>query len=365
MRGTKPNGGHAALRFQEIAFRRLPLAVLAGAALAGAIRGSHWSEVLGPLPWIVALGFVGLPHGAADYALSRQAWQGGPLAIVWLVYTAVMAAMLVGFAAAPSVAIVAFAAVSCWHFGAAHRDTAGLQAAVHARSVAALAPGCIVLAVPLAAWPEATAAAAADLAALAIGRGPAADRFPPPAVRAAGLGLAAIAVTAGAIEGLLAMGRPQSRRAWLRLLVELAVIASLGWFTDPLFSVSLYFLVWHGWRQMASLAESLAGEAPRSWPDLGRALVRIHVAGLPLLVPTWAAIGAAWWLWSPAHTLRALAIVSIAAYMAVTPAHELLGELLRQIGLLPHNQRAGRSKTPAVGGFFPGGVSGRGLVSRL
>jgi hypothetical protein len=43
------------------------------------------------------------------------------------------------------------------------------------------------------------------------------------------------------------------------------------------------------------------------------------------------AIGAAWWLWSPDHTPRALAIVSIAAYLVVTPAHELLGSLLRQM----------------------------------
>lgn len=329
--------GHAGLRFREVAFRRLPVAVMAGAALAGATGGPQWSAALGPLPWLIALGCVGLPHGAADFAVSHRVWQGWPLAIVWLTYTAVMAAVLAGFAAAPVPTIVAFAALSCWHFGAAHFDTAiascsdGRVSRSAQRMVAALARGCLVLAMPLAAWPAATAAVAADLAALSVGRGSTADLFPPAAVRAAGLGLAAVSMAAAAAEGLVAIRRPRSRRAWLNGLGELAVIASLGWCTDPLFSVGLYFLVWHGWRQMEPLAVSLTGAQPRSWADLGRAVVWIHRAALPLLVPAWLAIGAAWCLWSPDHTPRALAIVSIAAYLVVTPAHELLGSLLRQM----------------------------------
>jgi hypothetical protein len=57
--------------------------------------------------------------------------------------------------------------------------------------------------------------------------------------------------------------------------------------------------------------------------------VHIHRAALPLLVPAWVAIGAAWWLWSPDHSPRSLAIASIAAYLVVMPAHEFLGDLLR------------------------------------
>lgn len=333
--------GHAELRFREVAFRRLPLAVMSGAALAGAMGGPHWSAALAPLPWIVALGLIGLPHGAADFAVSHRVWRGWPLAIVWLAYTAVMAAVLAGFVAAPVPMIGAFTALSCWHFGTAHLDTAIASCSDRRvsrsaqRIVAALARGGIVLAVPLAAWPVATTAVAADLAALSVGRGPAADLFPPAAVRAAGFVLAAVSVAAAATEGLFAMRRPRSRRAWLKGLGELAVIASLGWCTDPLFSVGFYFLIWHGWRQMEPLAVSLTGAAPRSWAALGRAVVWIHRAALPLLVPAWVAIGAIWWLWSPHHTPRALAIVSITAYLVVTPAHELLGGLLRQMASRP------------------------------
>jgi hypothetical protein len=55
-----------------------------------------------------------------------------------------------------------------------------------------------------------------------------------------------------------------------------------------------------------------------------RAITRIHVAALPLLVPTWLALGSAWWLCSATHSFRDLAILSIGAYLVVTPAHELL-----------------------------------------
>jgi Brp/Blh family beta-carotene 15,15'-monooxygenase len=329
--GATRAGGGDASRFREVAFRRLPLAVMATAVIAGAVFGSHWSVVLAPLPWIVALAVVGLPHGGADFAVSHRAWQGRPLALVWLAYGAAMAAVLAGFVAAPVAMIVAFTVFSCWHFGTAHLDTESGDAAGHTRPAAALLRGCLVLAVPLAVWPEATAAVAIDLAALAVGPRAATELVPAAAVRATGLGLAAVSVAAALAEAVMATRSPSSRWSRVKVLGDLAVIACLGCFTDPLFSVGLYFLAWHGWRQMEPLAESLAGARPRSWSALGGAIVHIHRAALPLLVPTWAAIGAAWWLWSPDHSPRALAIVSIAAYLVVTPAHELLGDLLRQM----------------------------------
>jgi Brp/Blh family beta-carotene 15,15'-monooxygenase len=324
------NGGDAASWFRERAFRRLPLVCLAAAGAAAAVAGASWSEALGPLPWIISLGFVGLPHGATDFAASRRAWRGWSLAAVWLAYAAAMATTAAVFVTAPRLAITAFAALSCWHFGAAHRDTDAMQRS-RPRAVAALARGCAVLAMPLAAWPDASAAAARDLAALAIGPVAARDLFPPAAINLTGLLLAAVTAVATLVEGLWAARRPGGLRAWLGLLVELAVIVSLGWVADPLFSVGVYFLVWHGWRQMEPLTETVTGSVPGSWRALGAAVVRVHAAALPLLLPTWAAIGAVWWRMSATHSPRDMALVSIAAYLVVTPAHELLGDVLRSL----------------------------------
>jgi len=225
-------------RFQETAFRRLPLAFMATAAAAGGILGPGWSEAAGPLPWVFSLAAIGLPHGAADFAASRRTWRGWPLAVLWLAYVATMAAVAAAFATAPVPVIVAFAAVSCWHFGAAHLDAepatggeipAGPGASAPlARGSGVLARGCTVLALPLIAWPQATGAAASDLAAVVVGRDAAAGLFPPSMVWSAGLALALVA-TLAALATLVGDARqPADRRPWWRLPVELAVIAALS-----------------------------------------------------------------------------------------------------------------------------------------
>lgn len=314
-------------------FGWLPLLVMGAAAAAGAAGGPEWSCRAAPVPWLIALVFVGLPHGAADFAVSRTTCQGWALALVWTGYVAAMAAVAALFVAAPLLSVAAFVALSCWHFGAAEGESESPEPRVAPATfmVGIVSRGCAVLALPLAAWPAATAAAATDLVALAVGPRAAVGMVPEAAVRAAGLALVFLTVLAVAIEGMAAAGHPPRRRFWRRDVIELAVIGSLGWFTDPLFSVGLVFLVWHAWRQMPPLAASLSGAAPKSWPELGSALVHIHRAALPLLVPTWLLIGAAWWWLTPEHTLRSLAIVSIGGYLVVTPAHELLGEVLRRI----------------------------------
>lgn len=317
-------GCAAGTAFRETAFRRLPLACLMIGAGVAAGCGRSWTEGFAPVPWIISLGLVGLPHGAADLAASRRAWRGWPLTALWLAYVGAMLAVGAGFAVAPRAMIAVFAVVSCWHFGVAHLDAEESPHAFRPRWVAALSRGCAVLAAPLAVFPDATSDVAADLASLALGHGTAADLFPPDRVQSAGLVLAVVALSGAIVEVVAA----RTRSAGLRLLVELVVIASLGCLADPLFSVGLYFLVWHGWRQMLPLAESLTGRAPGTWRELGSALLRIHAAALPLLIPTWGAIAALWW-WSAGSTSRDLAVISIAAYMIVTPAHELLGELLR------------------------------------
>ena len=324
---TRPPAGTTTARFSEVAFHRVPLACLAVAAAAGAVGGAAWSERLAAVPWLVSLGFVGLPHGAADCALSRRAWRGGPLAARWLAYLAVMAAVAAGFVAAPLPSIAVFVALSCWHFGSAHSRHADPASGGLGGGVAAAARGGIVLAVPLAAWPRETAAAAADLIRLAS-PGLAGDLPTPQVVRTIGLVLAGLTGVAVAVEAALSLGRPGGPRRLATLLVDLAVIAGLGLATDPLFSVGLYFLAWHAWRQMEPLAAALTGAVPGSWAELGRALARIHAAALPLLIPTWLAIGAAWWFQSPDHSARDLAVLSIGCYLVVTPAHELLNDLL-------------------------------------
>lgn len=321
-------------RFRMIAFCRLPIAVMTAAAVAGACAGPGWSEHAGPLPWIVSLAIIGLPHGAADCAVSRRVFAGRALVAVWAAYVAAMAAVVAAMGLAPRCVLLAFAGVSCWHFGTA--DVAiTYRAGGRPRIVATLASGCAALAVPLAAWPSAAGKVAADVAGVAIGPRIASDLFPPRTVMAVGLVLCFTTVAATTFEWIRASRCAKDLRACHAQLVACIVIGGMGWFTHPLFSVGTYFLVWHAWREMDPLAESLAGSCCRTWRDIGRSLFTIHAAAVPLLVPTWVALGTVWWQRSSSGSLRDLAIVSIAVYLVVTPAHGVLGSLMRSKAARP------------------------------
>ena len=318
-------------RFAELAFRRLPLACLAAAAVAGGMLGPRWSARAAPLPWLVALAVVGLAHGATDLAVSKRCCPIRAIRRTWAAYAAAMAAVVLAYGIAPVTTIVSFVLLSAWHFGHAatevgrtDRDEAPWQPLC-----SAMARGGIMLGVPLAGWPEATSCVATTLLRLTGHEAlAAAHPFPSAAVRGFGLVLVAVAAVGIAVECITAGRVADNDRRSARALTESAVIASLGLTTDPLFSVGMSFLVWHAWRQMEPLAEILADGRPASWPELVRAVIRIHVAALPLLMPAWLAVGGAWWLASPTHSARDLAILSIGAYLVVTPAHELLDGML-------------------------------------
>lgn len=321
---ARPAGAGA--RFDAIAFRLVPLAAFAAAGAAGLMLGPAWSRAAAPWPWLASLMVVGLPHGAADFAVTRRMC-GGPAAVAALfaAYVALMAIVGGGFALAPLPVLVAFVALSGWHFGAAHADAQSppLVRRPGALALAALARGAPVLGMPLVAWPEASAAVAAAVVALAG----AAPTIAPEAVRSIGLALVALGVAALALEAWRTRRDPGGPARSLATVADLGVIGLLEATTDPLFAVGCYFLGWHAWRQMRLLAPAL-GCAPVVDPrSLLAALGRIHVAALPLLVPTWAAVAAAWWCLPAAHVAhdaRGLAILSLAVYVVVTPSHDLL-----------------------------------------
>lgn len=316
----------ATARFQALAFRIVPLLAFAGGALACLALGSAWSAAAGPWPWLVSLVFVGLPHGAADLAVTRRV--GGdtrailPLSVSYLVLMAVASG---AFAVAPVPVLVAFVALSGWHFGAAHADTQSPPPPRRAGmlTLSALARGAPVLGIPLVMQPEASAGVAATVAALAGGD----PGFDPAVVRAIGMVLVALGATSLVAEVLCTRGEPGAPARVRATLVDLVIIGLFEAVADPLFAVGCYFLGWHAWRQMPLLATAL-GCRPVDGPRaLGAALLRIHAAALPLLVPTWAMIAAAW-CWLPAANLprdaRGLAALSLAVYVVVTPSHDLL-----------------------------------------
>jgi Brp/Blh family beta-carotene 15,15'-monooxygenase len=347
----------------DVAFRILPLTVLVTTAAVGAWAGPQWSARWAAGPWLVALVLVGLPHGAADLAVLARLRGPRSARRLFAAATLLSCGALLALVLAPRMSLAAFVMVSVWHFGVAHARGQSPPAAGSAVAVAAVARGAVVLGVPLAVWPAETATVADRVIAIAAGPGPLVARA---LVRTWGLGLLAAAVAALACEAWASRRSPAGRRRTAATSVDLFVIAILAAATHPLLSVGIYFLCWHAWREMRPLLRVFA---PRSLAPDGRpvgpaslihGIATVHRAALPLLLPTWAAVAAVWWFQSPDHAIDDLAIVSLAAYVIVTPAHEMILDLIGLDHLQPGgleaswgqgsmvSPRAPRSRLPAL-----------------
>jgi Brp/Blh family beta-carotene 15,15'-monooxygenase len=317
----------------DVFFRLFPLAILALAGGAAAWAGPAWSTRHAAVPWLVALAVVGLPHGAADLAVLARF--RGPAAArrLFAAATVLSCAVLLALVLAPRLALAAFVMVSVWHFGVAHArgQSPPPRAGATSLVIAAVARGAGVLGMPLAVWPAETAAVADRVVALAAGPGP---PIAPALVRAWGLTLLAAAAAALACEAWASWRSPAGRRRTAATGVDLLASGLLAAATHPLFSVGVYFLCWHAWREMRPLLHVLAPRSltpdgrPVGFANLIRGIAAVHWAALPLLIPTWAAVAAVWWFRSPAHTPTDLAVVSLAAYIVVTPAHEAILDIV-------------------------------------
>lgn len=319
-------------------FRIVPLGCLLATAIVSLCLGPAWSMRMAGVPWLISLVAVGLPHGAADLAVSRRLCGWAATLRLFVVYMASMVAVATSLMLAPGLTVVMFAALSIWHFGLSHSlgQSPSQPTGWPRQALAAVARGASVLGVPLAVWPAETAAVIADLLTL-VGRAGAGTppAFAPGAIHLAGICLTAAGMIAFAIEAWGSRRVPGGLRRSADTLVDLVVIGLLGVAADPLFSIGLYFLCWHAWREMLPLMAVIArpaaaGRRPRAaLPAFVRDLVAVHAAAVPLLIPTWIALAAGWWLLSFSHSSRDLAVLSLAVYLVVTPAHEGLHDVLR------------------------------------
>lgn len=316
-------------------FTRVPQAVIGGVVAACCCcLPAEAMAAFEPIPWLIALVVIGLPHGAADLAVLRHqrsaASAYGLFALALLGMAAVLACLLV----APAVTMAGFLVISIWHFG--HAEMTASPSPSPATCVrGAIARGGLVLGLPLLAWPEATLTVADNVLALiapirlSLGLSPAGDLIMPPArLAAVGGGLSALAALGWLLEMVDAIRDTGDKTRLQHALADLAgwgLIGLLCLTAPPLLAVGVFFLCWHAWRQLPSVAEHLSGTA--AVHSLASVLLRVHVAALPLLMPVWLATGTAWWLLSADHSWRDLALTSLVVYLVVTPSHEMLTAL--------------------------------------
>ena len=224
------------------------------------------------LPWMLSAVVLGLPHGAADpvvpFRMRGERLRVAPVAAFSVAYLAVSGAVLALWWLAPVAAAVGFLVLTWAHWG--QGDMFALRALGWDRHLASrgqlalalVVRGALPMAVPLVAFPETYAevvgAMAAAVAPGTEGRAQALILELNRGALAAALG--ALVLTYAAWGAVTASRRPASS-AWRTLGLDLAEVAGLALFfavVPPLWSVGVYFCLWHALRHLARLAPAVA-----------------------------------------------------------------------------------------------------------
>jgi Brp/Blh family beta-carotene 15,15'-monooxygenase len=254
-RGTEPPPRLPASRGERLHRRVRDAGVVACGLLLAAGLLAPAAVAAAALPIAVAGILTGIPHGAVDHVvpgwLAHRSLRPSALAGLVAAYVAVAAAGTAALRWAPTPTVLAFLAVSAWHFG---RAEVVVSAAAARRPVPAasddlpltLAHGLVTTLLPAAAWP---AVALPLLGALAPGLAGIAPRT----LDAAGVGVVALAGLVAA--HLLARGRVADG-------VQLALLTATFALVHPLAAFGVYFGGWHALRHGARLAEVAAGDGP-------------------------------------------------------------------------------------------------------
>ena len=102
---------------QTVWFTVLPL-ILIGTAIGCSLSFNQATpKEIEVLPWLIALFFVGLPHGAADLAVLRSKKEGRKAWEAFLWYVISMIGVFMIFICIPEISLIGFIILSIWHFG--------------------------------------------------------------------------------------------------------------------------------------------------------------------------------------------------------------------------------------------------------
>lgn len=289
------------------------------------------------LPFAVSLVFCGMPHGAIDWHANRQLWKTNTRAgslLSFLPYTVICGVCAAVLFAAPVAYLCVFLLLTLLHFGRADaRIRTGLASATILETVRGVTRAAAVVALPFAFQPAATAEAIARVSALAGG-----PATLPVGVTAIFGVLGAIGIGVWLLDAAL-MSRDESP---LARLLPIAVIATSA-VLPPLFSVGVWFLLWHAMRECIVLG----GEPSRPL----RSVAKTHLRSLPLMVPTLAlAVALGIYTDAPASILG-VAVVTLTLYAIFTPAHHLLQEFASA-----KNDQFGTGAGYSVGAPGPTGI---------
>lgn len=285
-------------------------------------------EFLAPWPFLIAICFVGLPHGAIDFTLEQRLDKtaGGTGFVRFGWYLAVMSFVVIGLCFAPLTVIVAFGRLSAWHFGRADAEDLDDISPIwsvrpNPKAIWALARGFIVVLLPFVCFFEGSIEVLNRL--LAFCGGAALNASSEWRLNIAAFLAGCFVLELASILRSIAEGN--TRRAGVETFELIALVICFGTL-HPLFTSGVYFLTWHSWRHLRRLNRVINHESLWSF-SLGN-IVSLHRDSLILLIPTVAAVPLiAVWL-GGGMTSLSLCLSSLLVYVVVTLPHKLLCERL-------------------------------------
>lgn len=206
---------------------------------------------------------LGLPHGAMDLFIARQAglWTGWRTFISFhLIYLAIAGLTVLGFLLAPVPALALFLLASIWHFS---DDWPGLPRTIR------LAGACAIVVLPVISDPIGVGLLFRSITST---NAPLPEQVPYPLL------LMSIWIVAGAI---LIAARHDRRAAF-----EIATVSMLAIFLPALLFFASYFVLLHSPRHLLRNANSMAGVSPRVILFGYTAISILIVALLTITMPT-------------------------------------------------------------------------------
>lgn len=303
--------------FASVRVPWVSLGVMVTAALLA--MGMIVEVVHGMPPWLVALPFAaslficGMPHGATDWHFHRRLLGERPLRVAVLAfipYTAIAILCMFVLYAIPVAYIGFFLLLTILHFGRADaRIRTGNASAGTPETIRGVARAAAVVMLPFAFWPVPTADAIGQVSVIVGG---------PPTLPVAFAGVFGILGSIGVTLWLLDAAVVSREDPPMVRLLPLAVLLTTA-ALPPLFSVGVWFVLWHAARECVAL-----GEQP-SHPlcSVGRA----HLRSFPLMLPTLALAVAMGIFADVPVTVPGVAAVTLTLYAIFTPSHHLLQEL--------------------------------------
>lgn len=265
------------------------------------------TDYLASVPFLISALFLGIPHGALDWADARDS-AGNPTTSMMISYLTWMFATGATLFYAPHIGLLSFFALSIWHFGRDRHRYLGVKPS----PIFTIGRGIVVVAAPFIFAPAETTSFVGLTSTLV--QSPKATTWSLSGGRLM-LGFVYGAGVVVEIAWWFRCWRNNQTGVAIFCATETIVLTLAAAALNPVFYVGLYFLFVHSW---AALAHRLK---TTDWRNAVKTAFGLHRDDGPLAWLSWLLIGSVGLGVRAGSDLLMWAAIVVLFYAVVTPAH--------------------------------------------